>query len=39
MTDLQYKALLHLFNEFHEAFLLLPNDKIKADFYTRLYKG
>lgn len=38
MNDAQYKALLNLFNEYHEAFILLPND-IQAGFYNRLYNS
>ena len=36
LNDKQYEALQHLYHEFNEAFLQLP-DYIRAAFFTRLY--
>lgn len=38
MTAAQYKIILQLFHEYHEAFLYLP-EHIKDGFYKHLAQG
>ncbi len=38
LSNTEYKVLLDLYNEFHNAFIYLP-DYIKEAFYIRLYSS